>query len=394
MFLKFCDKLGIMTKISWKSLSPIFADIMISPWNLLVGGLLIKYLPTSQAFLSIIIGYLILSAIFIIYGGMGFAEKKQSAEILNSILSSKITRYLIPSFLAIGQIGWASINIELGGKSLAYIFSSPALLGIALYAIFLVVIAALDLYKMGIVKLLITISSLSLLSYVFISKISRVSFADFLQHSPTTAQSLLWGISIVTASLISFSTVTPDFFQSVKQKKDIHMATFFGLFVPGALTAFLGCFLFFDKGNFDLIALLSALTFPIFPHILNASTNTDGSIAIYTPGLKLQNMFGINLKLGILIAGTISFSLAFFQVSPHLESWLKILSLLFPTLIGIAFAKLMVKNENDLKIFNKNALAIYLISTAISIFLAWFFPPVLISLVLPSLIFALICKIP
>ena len=51
------------------------------------------------------------------------------------------------------------------------------------------------------------------------------------------------------------------------------------------------------KEKFD-----AALAFGVFPHILNASTNTDGSIAIYTPGLKLQNMFGINLKIGIIIS--------------------------------------------------------------------------------------------
>ena len=154
-----------MKKVGWQSISPIFADVMISPWNLLVGGLLIKFLPTTQAFLSVIIGYIILSILFVFYGGLGFKEKKQSAEIINEIFGSKITKYLVPAILAIGQIGWASINIELGGKSLDYIFSSPLLIGIAIYALFLMVMGILDLYKMGIVKLLITISSVTLFGY-------------------------------------------------------------------------------------------------------------------------------------------------------------------------------------------------------------------------------------
>jgi len=376
-----------MKKVDWKSLSPIFADVMISPWNLLIGGLLIKFLPTTQAITSVFIGYLILSAIFIFYGGIGLKEGKQSAAIINDIFGLKISRYLIPAILAIGQIGWASINIELGGKSLAYIFSSPVVFGVLAYAIFLIIMGILDLYKMGIVKLFITISSVSLLGYTFIAKITHVSLASFMIHVPLEKQSILWGISIVVASLVSFSTVTPDFFQSVKTKKDIYISTLLGLFVPGVTTALLGCFLFFDKGNFDLIALISALTFPIFPHILNASTNTDGSIAIYTPGLKLQNMFGINLKTGIIIAGVISFILAIFQVSTYLEVWLKILSLLFPTLIGLVLAKFIFLKQQEVSTFNKSVLLIYVVSTIISIGLTKLFPSVLISLVLPFFLY-------
>lgn len=376
-----------MKKVDYRSIAPIYADVMVSPWNLLVGGLLITYLPATSALFSILIGYAILGAIFYFYGGLGFRDRKQSADIINSIFGSKITRYIVPSILAIGQIGWASINIELGGKSLAYIFSSPMFIGIAFYALFLVLMGILDLYKMGIVKLLITISSVGLLAYVFISKLGAVPFTDFLAYKPVEPRTLLWGMSIVVASLISFSTVTPDFFQSIRSKKDILLSILLGLYVPGTITAFLGSFLFYDRGNFDLIALISALTFPIFPHVLNASTNTDGSIAIYTPGLKLKNMFGINLRSGILIAGTISFGLALFQVSQYLEIWLKTLSLLFPSLIGIVLAKELIHDAKENTLFDRSSLYLYGFSTLVGFGIANFFPPVLIMLVLPFLIF-------
>lgn len=372
-----------MKKVSWKTIFPIFADVMISPWNLLVGGLLIKFLPTTQALFSVIIGYMILSVLFVLYGGMGFKEKRQSAEIINEIFRSKITKYLIPSILALGQIGWAGINIELGGKSLAYILSSQIFIGIIVYALFLVIMGILDLHKMGIVKLIITISSVSLFIYTFCSKISTVTLKEFALYRPVEGQSLLWGVSIIVASLISFSTVTPDFFQSVKSKRDVIISTLLGLFIPGVFTALLGCFLFFDKGNFDLIALISALTFPIFPHILNTCTNTDGSIAIYTPGLKLQNMFGINLKTGIIISGFISSILALLKVARYLEIWLKTLSLLFPTLIGIVLTKFVLQKPTEIKEFKNSALLIYGISTVISIGLTKLFPSILISILLP-----------
>ncbi|MDO8610214.1 MAG: hypothetical protein Q7R95_06700 [bacterium] len=378
-----------MKKVGWTSIAPIFADVVMSPWNLLVGGLLIKYLSTPIAVLSIIIGYLFLSILFIYYGGIGYKKKQQSSEIISGVLNSKITKYLIPSILAIGQIGWASINIELGGKSLAYILSSPIIIGMILYALFLIMMAALNLYKMGIVKLFITLSSIGLLIYVFISKLATVSLSNFIIYVPKIEHSLLWGISIVVASLISFTTVTPDFFQSIRSKKDIILSSIFGLFLPGIITALLGCFLFFDKNNFDLIILISALTFPIFPHILNALTNTDGSIAIYTPALKLKSMFKIDKELGIIIAAVISLSLALIRVSTYLEIWLNILSLLFPSFIGIVLVTYLIKDQKEKQSFAKYSFVIYILSIIISIGLTKYFPSVLFSLISPIILFKL-----
>lgn len=378
-----------MKKVSWQSIAPIFADIVVSPWNLLIGGLLIKYLSTPIAISSIIIGYLLLVILFVIYGGTGYEKSKQSSEIISDVLNSKITKYLIPSILAIGQIGWASINIELGGKSLAYILTSPIIVGIIIYALFLVMMAALNLYKMGIVKLFITLSSIGLLLYVFISKLTTVSLSEFIIYYPKIENSLLWGISIVVASLISFTTVTPDFFQSIKSRRDILLSTVFGLFVPGVITAALGCFLFFDKNNFDLIILISALTFPIFPHILNAFTNTDGSIALFTPALKLKSMFSIDKELGIIIAAVISLTLALIRISMFLEIWLNILSLLFPSFIGIVLVTYLIKDKKEKQVFSKYSFVIYILSIIISIGLTKYFPSVLFSLISPVIIFKL-----
>ena len=380
-------KILIMKKVNWMSISPIFADVIISPWNLLVGGLLIKYLSTFEALTSIIIGYFILTLIFYYYGGIGFQKKMQSADIFSKIFGSKISRYLIPSILALGQIGWASINIELGGKSFSNILSMPITFGILLYALALIIIAALDLTKMGIAKFIITASSLLLLIYVFVTKMLSVPIAHFISYQPVDHRSFLWGISIIVASLISFATVAPDFFMNVKSKNDVFMSSFLGIFIPGIITAFLGCFLFFNTGNFNLIALIGSLTFPIFPHILNALTNTDGSTAIYTPGLKIKKMFNLNLTAGIIIAGLISSNLSSLQMSNHLETWLQLLSLMFSSLIGISILKVLFLVRETSEEFNKYALNIFVASVLISLVMTKFFPPVLISLFIPTLLY-------
>lgn len=373
-------------RVTWRSVAPIFADVVVSPWNLLIGGILIQQLNFFYAVIAIVSGYTILGLIFILYGGLGFKQRKQSAQLLSKVFGIKVAKYIIPIILAFGQIGWAAINMDLGGRSLAAIFLTPWFVGIGVYAAILILMALLNLSRLGLVKLFITLSSLSLMGYVFFAKLHYGSLVQFLNYQPLSQNSLFWGTSVIVASLISFSTITPDFFQSVKRRKDVVLSTVIGLF-PGMIVALLGCFLFFDRSKVDLIPLLSLTAIPLFPHIFNTITNTDGSTAIYTPGLKLQTILPINFKMGVILAGTISFLLALTRISLHIVTWLNILSILFPAFIGVCFSAFIFRRISKGRIYQKEIVLSFVTSVCLAIILSWFFPAVLVALLLPILIF-------
>ncbi len=375
-------------RVTWRSIAPVFADVVVSPWNLLVGGILIQQLSLIHAIFSIVFGYTILSLVFILYGGLGFKKRQQSSQLLASVFGSKFVKYIIPLILAFGQIGWAAINMDLGGRSLGTLFSFPWYVGIGLYALLLIAVATLNLSKLGITKVIITLSSLSLMGYLFITKLHGGNFIQFIHYQPSSENSLFWGVSIVVASLISFATITPDFFQSVKTKNDVVLSTVVGL-IPGMFVAMLGCFLFYNTKNLDLIPILTLTAVPLFPHIFNSITNTDGSTAIYTPGLKLQSILPITFKQAILLSGSISFLLALTKISLHMTLWLNILSILFPILIGVCFSAFLFKKITTKTLYHKEVIAAFLFTFLIAVSLTWFFPPVLISLLAPILFFTL-----
>lgn len=379
-------------RVTWRSLSPIFADITISPWNLLVGGLLISNLSTIQAAFSIIAGYTILGIIFVFYGGLGLRKRKQSSEILSQIFGSKVASYIIPAVLAAGQIGWAAINLDLGGRSLASTLAIPALTGILIFTVLLILMAQLKLYQLGIVKTGIVASALILIGYILWSKLHQAPISDFWAYAPFKEQSLFWGISIVVASLISFSAITPDFFQDANTQKDVIVSTILGLIFPGMLTAFLGCYLFFNQPGVDLVAVLGTLTFSTFPQIFNVIVNTDGAIAMYTPGLKFESLFGISRKWGILVAGVLSCALAFLHISTYLGLWLSFLSIFSPLMIGICLAAVFYKGVMRQEQFYRNV-AVTCASSMILVALTFlYFPPVLVGLISPFIIFNLLAS--
>lgn len=339
---------GSTQLVSWKQLSPILADVVISPWNLLVGGLLIQYLSLFNAIMSIVIGYGVLAAIFILYGGLGFKKRQQSAQILHEVFRGRFSTIFIPLLLALGQLGWAAINISLGGSSLAALIHIGTPLGMIVYTLIIAAMGSLGLYRLAYVKLLVIASSLSLVAYIGVLKFQHGGFAHLASYQPISHKSLFWGSSVVVASLISFATVSPDFFQSLKRKSDIATSTVLGVVLPGAVMCLAGCLLF-TNARLDLVGLISSLSFAAVPNLFNTIANTDGSMALYTPALKFQLVFGIRFLLGIVIGAGLSVSLALLGIIQYIEVWLKVLSLLSPVFIGVAFAAVLFNSTVKVK---------------------------------------------
>lgn len=375
--------------ISWQQLAPIFADVVVSPWNLLVGGLLIHSLSAKKAIFSIVIGYIILAVVFVLYGGLGYKKRQESSQILSEVFGGKIGFYLIPIVLAAGQLGWAAINIDLGGRSLAAMVHVSPVIGMISYAFIIGLMASLSFHRLGITKLFVLFSSTALIIYLTTAKLGHTSLAAFATYNPLTERSLLWGISVVVASMASFATVTPDFFKQVRHKSDIVKSTLIGLVFPGTILACLGCFLFFDQEGFNLITLIGGLSFSLFPHLFNSITNTDGSIALYTPALKIVRLVKINLRTAICLATSISLMLALFNLTYYLESWLRVLSVLSPILIGVAFAAVVFNNAQPNLTTYRLTYWIYGITILISVIIAGTTLPVLFALLLPLLLYSL-----
>jgi purine-cytosine permease-like protein len=376
------------SRITWKQLSPIFADVVLSPWNLLVGGLLIRYLSPINALASIIIGYSILAVVFVLYGGLGFKKHMQSAQIFQEVFSGKFSAVLIPLLLAIGQIGWASINISLGGTSFARLLHVAAPIGMIIYTLAIGTMGAIGLYRLAYTKIVVIISSASLALYIGVLRIHSGALAHFLSYHPVSQKSLYWGSSVVVASLISFATVSPDFFQSLKHKNDVARSTCLGIVLPGMIMCFLGCLFFFNL-QLNLAALIAGLSFPALANIFNTVANTDGSMALYTPALKFQLVFKLRFVIGIIVAGIISLTLALLGIINYIEVWLKVLTIISPVFIGVAFAAVLF-DKKAFKSLPKNfSRYAYILTVALCVLLLDRSVPVIIALLAPLLIYSI-----
>lgn len=322
--------------VSWRILAPIIGDVLVSPWNLLIGGLLVSKLSFPYAFLSIIAGYTVLSLIFYYYGGLGFKFRKRTSEIIEPVFGRVGTKLFFSIILAMGQIGWFAIVNQIGGESLAILAGIPVYVGILIYAAVMVIMATLNLHRLAIVKSMIVVSSFGFLIYLI-----TVNRADFnlirLTDLSQNKETILWGISIVVASLMSFSSVSPDFMSGLKTRKDVLLTILMGLFLPGVLISALGAVLFLGK-PLVLNAIIGVSLLAGFGHWFNMITNTDAAVAIYTPGYRLSYAFGWPFKISVLVAAGLGSLFSLLNIRSQLETWLSIIAGIYPSLVGVTVA--------------------------------------------------------
>ena len=324
--------------VGWRTLSSIFSNVLVSPWNILVGGILISKLSFVHTTISIVLGYAILALIFSFYGGLGYTTRSDTSELIEPVFGKQGTKMFFSAVLALGQIGWFAIITQIGGESLAVLIGSTSTYGIILYGLAMCFMAGLKLYHFGLLKALINISSISLILYLLAVSTSSVETSQLLTKS-SNSESIIWGISIIVASLLSFLSVSPDFFSQAKERKDVGLSVIFGIFLPGVVVTTVGALIFINATEISIAALIGFSAIALFGHIFNSITNSDAAIAIYTPGKRFSYMFDIPFRWGLLAATAIGILLATANIASHMETWLTLLAGVYPGIIGVTVAR-------------------------------------------------------
>ncbi len=290
-----------------------------------------------MAVLSIFFGYLTLSFIFYFYGGLGMTYRKNTSDLIEPVFGKKGTKYFLSGLLAIGQIGWFAIINQIGGESLAALLQVPAFVGISIYSTAMILMALLNVHRLGVTKFITAVASLGLIACLFVLKMNTFQVAD-LFSVPTVSENITWGIAIVIASFISFASVSPDFTSQLETETDLRLTVFFGVFLPGLVISTVGALLFLHIPVVSLAGLIGVSSLALFGHFFNIVTNSDAAISVYTIALRFQYMFKLSFRWGVVVATLIGALLSIFNINSSLVTWLTILAGIYPAIIGVTMA--------------------------------------------------------
>ncbi len=344
--------------MQWKGRAILLSFWIFSAWYLYIGGLLTQKLTFFEALVSILIANLIFVIIFTFYAG----TKKTKDVLFQETFGSYGARYFISLLPAISQIGWYAVVIEIGGSALAFAlgFTQETMLfrlTIFGYALFTVWIAQGGLERIGKLSYFSIPAMIGFSLWGAYTISCRLGFNGLINYQPARSGSnnLIFGIQILVASFISAAVTIPDFLQDLKNKKEIFLASLWGLIPATLWVGGLGAALAIVGKNYDVLATLKLLSGPLFVYILLSIDNLCGAQAVFPVGTGLAsigkdsedaNVNEKRRKLWTFIGGLLAIGLAEIGVVGKLEAWLTILGAVFSPIIGIVLANQYIVKKN------------------------------------------------
>jgi cytosine permease len=342
---------------------------MIGSWYLLVGGSLASGLPLNLSILSMLIGNLLLCSIFYAYGGIGKETRKPSYEIANYVWGERGSRFLLSVLLAIGQLGWFVIGCEIAGGAISHLLSIPKFLGIAIFSITIALIVAKGIRFLSYVGWISVIGTVLLSIYSMRIVFFHYEFLGIWNYQPENGFSIIDGIDLVIASLISFTVITPDFLRLAKGRKDVALSSFLGV-IPAALFAgIIGAVLTITTGSWDLSQVLIDLNLPRIAQAFLIVSTLWAASGLYPVTIAFSVVTGKftrkrRERLSYLL-GMIAILVAAIGIVSRFIDWLKFLGTLYPPIIGIVLADYYWVKKRKYEVINPisfSAIACWLLS--------------------------------
>ena len=306
-------------RVGW--LAPLFnmlgSNIAIS--ELMVGGTLILGMTLSNMIITSIIGNLILVAIIMIQGYIGYKEGLNTYVLAKGAFGEIGGKYLISLLLGITSFGWFGVQAGVAGLSVQKIFPSVNLTLVTVILGLFMVVFALYGFK----------------------AFSTYGVEAIYNYTPQTTMSMVEGLNIVVGLVIVGAIISPDQLRYTRRVKDIWIISFLGLGIISLFQQVAAGVMSMGAPTWDITEVLANLGFGwvAFVILILASWSTNVSNA-YSGGLALKTIFP-NVKRNVLtlVAGLIGTIIAATGIIFKFQSFLSFLGIAVPAIAGIMWCE-------------------------------------------------------
>lgn len=294
--------------------------------------------------LALLLGGLILGAYT---GSLGFigAESGLSLDLLARRSFGQKGSWLPSAMISFTQIGWFGVGLAMFAipvaKELLGLEITPDHMPVTGYA--LVILAGILMTSSA----YFGIRSLTIISYIavpFVAVLGTVAMVLAVKRGDaglieqfargTKDMSVITGVGLVIGSFVSGGTATPNFARFAKNGKVGVISTVIAFFIGNSLMFFFGAISGIYAGGNDIFEVMINLgLFWSAVLVLGFNIWTTNDNALYTSGLGLSNILGINKRILVLVAGLIG-TVAAVWLYWNFCNWLNILNCTLPP-VGI-----------------------------------------------------------
>lgn len=334
---------------NWIGRAVLLSFWIFSAWYLYIGGLLTKTLGLPEALLAIAIANFVFVLIFTFYAG----TNKPKDVLFREAFGNGGARYFISLLPSLTQIGWYAVVVEIGGTAFALMLGlqkgTTPFYGVLLgYGLFTIWIARGGLQRIGKLSYFSTPAMLGFSLWSAYAIFDRLGIDNLLAYQPVnyTPASFLNGIQLLIASFISAAVTMPDFLHDLGERKNIFLASFWGLMPTTLFVGGLGASFAIVGGSYDVLATLQLMSGPLLVYGLLSVDNLCGAQAVFPVGTGLASVCGedddcskeARRKFWTVAGGLVSVGLAMIGIVGRLEDWLIILGTIFSPIIGVILA--------------------------------------------------------
>lgn len=384
---------------AWIGRAVILSFWVFSAWYLYIGGMLTAKLVFLDALIAIAIANLVFVFLFTFYAG----QNKPKDVLFQEAFGSSAARYLIALLPTLTQIGWYAVVVEIGGTALALFLGTQKHTAlfysvILVYGFLTIWFAVGGLRRIGKLSYISTPAMLGFIVWGAYGIFNHLGSAGLFAYTPNKPGSITDGVQLAIASFISAAVVMPDFLHDLGSKKNIFLASFWGLIPTTLLVGGMGAAFAIVGKSYDVIATLQLMNGPLLVYALLSIDNLCGAQAVFPVGIGLASVMSGNgkqqesdRKFWTVVGGAVSIVLAMIGVVGKLEIWLSILGTVFSPILGVVLAnQYLVKGNYASRKLYVPALTAWAVGCLMPLFTATV--PIIQSTIVAFVVFSILAK--
>ncbi|MCX8182347.1 MAG: cytosine permease [Candidatus Methanomethyliaceae archaeon] len=324
----------------WTKIAPTLGVIFISPALLTVGATIGTILPMEMAVAVSIIASLIFSCIIYLHGGVGSREHMPFLKIMEASLGIKGSRFFASPLITITQIGWFSILITLGGEALSNLIPLSNIFSITLFG---VLVASVTYFGFTHLSKFTKVTALVTGTFVLWALYSILINNSIPPETPTG--DFIYALALAVGGAISISTVSPDFVKGARSIRDLKITSFLVILPVVVFSLISGSLI----GHYSLIPnpvqALTVIGLPVVANFLLLLGSAAAASSLYPPSIALSKLTGVDRKKATAFAAFAGLVIANIGILEQLRSFLQLIGILLPPLIGINIAEYYVLSK-------------------------------------------------
>lgn len=354
------ERIPASQKKSWIGVAAIYFGMTAAISSFSAGGGLITGLNLTNSFISAIAGSVLLLLIFFVpMGYIGAKEGYNTYLIGEYVFGKKATNIITGLVIAVlPGVGWYAVQVSISAEAVNQMFVVGNFTNL-----FIVILGLLF-----VIPALFGITSMSWLDYISIPAILLITILGFVKvlsisslngvfaYTPSTNQSIFWGINLIIGASVAGACFSPDYTRWIQgDMKTVTYTGAAGIITPkvaltavGSMMALTATSIGVDE-PWDISQVLAALGLPGLAMLLIVLLQwTTTIVAAYSAGIALTKALGWSRFWWTLIVAVTGVILALLGIIKFFIPFLNILAAFVSPVAAIIITEYFFVNKRKL----------------------------------------------